>query len=180
MNINQVNVLEKLLSEFNIDKNDVVLVGSTVLAAEDIRENSDMEFILCPQEYRKLMKKLHRTIGLWGHCEVADRIDLFHNFGLPFGISDRRVFDNKLYEVYDGWNVLKIEYEYYYKLFLLKYLKKRSKDIADVEAIEERYSIKCNIKINGLFWVYLKCKDILVFLKYMLRDIYYKLRGKRF
>ena len=176
MKINKLELLEKWAYDNSIKKEDIVLVGSAVLAANNIRENNDLEFILSPNAKKVFDKHILKKIRYWGHVEVAENIDLFYNFAAVVGKSDKDIFKERRYSDVDGWNVLSMDIEYSYKYFLLRYLGGREKDKNDIQLMETSKKIVRD-KINWLMYLYVCIKRRREVLYYLSKAIFSKLMG---
>lgn len=180
VSIEGLNELTQILYQYNLNKNDIILVGSVVLAFNNIRKNNDIEFIICPEKYKKIPFKYRVKLIGWGHISLLNNVDLFHNFCWPCGVKDKVIFKKKLYDSIEGWNVLNLKYEYWYKIFLLKYLGKRDKDICDIRYIEERIGNQADIiEINRKVFNFIKIKDMIIKQIFCIRDIYNRIWKKR-
>lgn len=132
-----VDELERWLDKTGINKDDLCLVGSSALAARGLRENHDLEFIVKP-DVRKKLKLKYDFFWLTFHVDMDAHIELWKNQLFRIGITDGRIFKEKLYDVIDGYNVVFIDIEKLYKLEL-----GREKDNVDLERI---YNYKHAIK----------------------------------
>lgn len=180
ISIKGIDELTKNLCRYNLDKQDIILVGSAVLAFNNIRENKDIEFIVNPNKYKKIPLKYRLRLIGWGHIPISNNVDLFHNFCWPCGEKDKALFEKRLYDSLEGWKVLKLKYEYKYKLFLIEYLGKREKDIQDICAIEEKMGeIIDKVEINKQALIFIKSKDFLIKLLFGIRDAYNIIWKKR-
>lgn len=164
--------LEKWLLENNIRKQDICLIGSCALAARGIRKNNDLEFMLEP----KVLKEhgLSRKVLWMTYFEkIADDLELWRNQLLRVGISDKRIFDEKLFDNINGYNILFLDIEKLYKKSLGR--EKDMVDIAKIEALDlkQEYSQSRIEKIQQCFYC------ILNRLEWYLYQIGHKLTGKR-
>ncbi len=136
-NIQYIEELKRWLEEKNIEIGDVCLSGSAILTFYGIRQNNDLEIILNKKARRILQIKEYKKIHIWGHIPVTEHIDLFKNQYAVIGYGDNYIFKKKKYIEEKGFKIINPEYEYKYKVFLLKYLYYREKDINDMHRLEE-------------------------------------------
>lgn len=119
--------LDEFLDTFDLEKEDVCLVGSTCLAVRGLRENGDIDIMV---EY-----------------SLRDRIDTsqFDYISLhrprKYGrlhISDEDILtDSNLYDIVDGFKVMRPELYYSYKkLRTQSTRKRREKDYEDLQLLE--------------------------------------------
>lgn len=164
--------LEKWLSENDIQKQDVCLIGSCALAARGVRENHDLEFTLRP----KVLKShgLSRKVFCMIYYEkITDDLELWRNQLLRVGISDKRIFNEKLFDDINGYNILFLDIEKLYKSSL-----GRDKDFADIVKIEmsdflQKYTQTKKDKVTKIFYCMLNR------IEWCLYQIGHKLIGKR-
>lgn len=126
-----IDELEQWIQKQGIDKKDICLMGSSVLAAWGIRENHDLEIVLRPSIHK--MHGFKRSF-LWMtyRDNLSENLELWKNQLWRIGITDRRIFREKLYDVINGYNVLYLDIERLYKEDL-----GREKDLKDIERIKE-------------------------------------------
>jgi hypothetical protein len=130
--INFISELEQWLEFHEINKEDVCLVGSSILAAVNIRENHDLEITLRPIVLNRLCETgIISKKGIKWVTPIGTNLDLFKNQFYDIGITDSKIFDRNLYIQYNGFHVVLLEIEYLYKKSL-----KRDKDRKDVRLIE--------------------------------------------
>lgn len=132
ISVNYIELLEKWLKTNGVDKKDVCLVGSSALAARGIRENHDLEFVIRPKIRRRLNCEIKRYfLWLTYNIEVDKEVELWKNQLFRIGVTDQRIFSEKLYDVIDGYNVLYVDIERLYKLEM-----GREKDFIDIKRID--------------------------------------------
>lgn len=132
-----IDELERWIEKNGIDKKDICLMGSSVLAAWGIRENHDLEIVLKPSSHKKHGFK-RSFLWMTYRDELDENLELWKNQLWRIGITDRRIFREKLYDVINGYNVLYLDIERLYKEDL-----GREKDLKDIERIRE-----CNCPIK--------------------------------
>ncbi len=99
--INRIEKLEEWLNNNDIAKEDICLIGSCALSARGIRENNDLEFVIKPKIYKE--HNLSRNIFWITYAvDVAEHVELWRNQLYRIGITDKRLFKKKLYDVIDG------------------------------------------------------------------------------
>lgn len=126
-----IDELEMWMERHGIDKKDICLMGSSVLAAWGIRENHDLEIVLRPSTHKK--QGFKRSFLWMTYRDVlSENLELWKNQLWRIGITDRRIFREKLYDVINGYNVLYLDIERLYKEDL-----GREKDLKDIEQINE-------------------------------------------
>ena len=119
--INWIDTLEVLIDRYDLSAEEFCLVGSTSLAAVDLRENGDLDICFAPS--------------------IRDKIDLTEFEGIEsapnkyehIGISDDELLSNDRYhDIVEGYKVLRPEIEYSHKK-----VRQWEKDLEDVELLEE-------------------------------------------
>ena len=139
-NIQNINYLDELkiwMSQNEIAKEDICLSGSAILAYYGIRQNNDLEIIVKDDIKEKIKLDGFKEINIWGHLKISSHIDIFKNQYAVVGYSDSYIFEKECYIMTEGFQIVNIQLEYLYKLFLLRYLKGRKKDKQDVDDIDE-------------------------------------------
>ncbi len=122
----QLKQLEKELSILNLNKDDVCIVGSFVLALYNIRENRDLDIVINPQQKKKISKK-KKAFHLTNIIEVVG-----DNWANTINISDISLVNNPdFYNSIDGFRIVKPEI-----LFLVMLFRGREKNIRDIELLE--------------------------------------------
>ena len=140
--IHYIDELEKVLEMYNIDKNDIMIVGSSTITDFGLRPNNDIEFSCNRKAYRKIPFKIKIWLLITDHYDVSKNVDIFHQRYINIGIHDSSLFKRKLYTMRYGYKVVKPEIEYCYK-------KRRNweKDVLDIKKIESS-SVKNKINWN--------------------------------
>lgn len=169
MVVQYLKELEDILKKNDIPKRDVILVGSAVLAFHGIRKNGDLEIVIRKRTRNRLDAEHFKVYGIWGHRRIGENVDLFLNFGMPMGYTDERLFDEKCYDERDGWKVLQLEFELAYKHFLMRYLKKRKKDVDDIRFISEKFPHIEKRKVYGGMIFLIRLQDYVKRLDYLFR-----------
>jgi hypothetical protein len=130
--------LKVFMEKFGLSSDEVCIVGSAVMAAAGIRENDDLEVILIPSAFERVMREKGKKVGTWGHVKISEKLDLFHNIYGLVGAGDALVFgrcskDCGLCRLAD------LELQYCYKKKIVK-LMNREKDRADVKLLEQLFT----------------------------------------
>lgn len=128
--------LDEFVKKNNIDKSDICIVGSAVFSNFGIRNNNDLDIILKPKMYRDISKQMKLKIGLSGYCSIGDNLDLYRNRYYIIGISDEKIFEDKLFYYFESYKVVIPEIECSYKSII-----KRYKDIKDIEMLKANKSL---------------------------------------
>ena len=136
--INYLGDLKNVLSDLEIDPDDICIVGSAVLSAYGIRKNNDIEFICVPNCAEVIKKKYQLKNKVMIDYHMTDRTDYFYNMLGLCGIREDTVFSERLYKKIDGWNVLDLEIEYLYKKSLIPIMH-REKDKKDIYYLQENF-----------------------------------------
>lgn len=130
----------EILSEFDVSRDEVCIIGSVVLSYFDVRENRDIDFV-CTYDARERIHEQIRTqdkpyeIGSNGGVKFGDdrvgltRKDRFDMFGLS---DDEVVKDSRYHFVVDGFKLLRPELE-----LSIKRHRGNEKDKQDIKRIEE-------------------------------------------
>ena len=133
---------EQFLDEFNIDTQEVCLIGSVCRNFVGLRENNDVDFIIDPairEEVQRQVEDMDRSAAERGDIRpfaAVDRNSLQESsedrFG-KFGISDGEIlYDPKYHVMVDGFKVLRIEIN-----FSALLTNTRKKAIRDYEEVKE-------------------------------------------
>lgn len=129
MKINHLGILDKILASYDIDKNDLCMIGSSTLAANGIRENNDIDICLLSSVQKSLFPDMINTTTL------VDKVDIIlsKKYEVYFGIGDDDIIQNsKYHEIFNGYKIIKLELEFAAKLMM-----RRDKDANDIEKIIE-------------------------------------------
>jgi len=105
---------EKILSESNVDKKSICLVGSITLSYFDLREPNDIDFVTIPK-FRDKFETCERvtTPGIY---PINERIELKSEYLYTFGISDSELIHNESYHMnINGFKIIRPELLYVYK-----------------------------------------------------------------
>lgn len=127
--------LERFLNEFDIDKNQICLIGSTILHLTGIRNNKDIDYIIDPNIKSEVRSKVQKADEERIRFRKVDRSSLSenknHRFDI-FGLSDQDILYNSEYhEVIDGFKVLRLEI-YYSMLHFSRSQNKHKKDYLQI------------------------------------------------
>lgn len=119
--------LEDILEEYGIEKEDVCLVNSAILAVKDIRENRDLEFALKPSVWESIIDNVEKFYYYNRHSKVikfSENIDCDRDLYRMFNIYDEDLFNDKFSERYGKYRVIKPEL-----LMASKIIWNREKDV---------------------------------------------------
>lgn len=131
--INNLEMLKEFMNENQIYKKDVCIVGSSILAANGLRKNNDIDFIINPNQLNKLgIKKRHKVKFSFAYSYNKD-LKLYKNKYQSINIVDKDIFNYKLFNDYKGFNIILPEIEYLYKEH--RNLSKDKKDIVLLNSI---------------------------------------------
>lgn len=173
MSMNYIETLDEWLRNNGVDRDDVCLIGSSALAARGLRENHDLEFVIKPDIRKKMDLSIrHDFLWLTFHIDVDEGVELWKNQLFRIGITDRRIFSEKLYDRIGGYNVIFLDIEKIYKQEL-----GREKDFEDIKRINGfNHKIKYRRRIYDRV-----CRMLFFFMEYMEFRVYImlcKLKGK--
>jgi len=123
----QLQQLEKQLTHLQLDKTNVCVVGSYVLALKNIRQNRDLDIIILPKLKKKISKK-KKAFHITNHIEVVG-----DNWASTIKINDESMInDSRFYNLIYGFKVVKPEI-----LFLVMLFRGKEKNIKDLELLEK-------------------------------------------
>lgn len=114
--------LEQLLETFDLDKDDVCLVGSISLSARGLREHNDLDICIHSEQRRNINSDIP---GEFVSC-VEER---YENIELS---DDELIENEKYHDVIDGFKVVRPEITFSYKK-----LRDLPKDEHDLELLED-------------------------------------------
>ena len=114
--------LEQLLAEFNLDKDDVCLVGSISLSARGLREHDDLDICVHSEKRNQIDPDTFNGF-------VAFVEERYENIEIS---DDELIEDNTYHDVIDGFKVVRPEISFSYKK-----LRDLPKDERDVELLEQ-------------------------------------------
>ncbi len=136
MKIKFIDELAKVLDQFEINKNEICIIGSSVLAHNGIRENHDLDFALYPEARIRLLKKYKDRIELLssGTINFSENVQSLLGRYTKIGLLDEELFDNTYSVHMDGYRVAKIEVEMAQKIE-----RNLKKDRTDLEKIGDHY-----------------------------------------
>ncbi|MGB8703291.1 MAG: hypothetical protein WCD18_28070 [Thermosynechococcaceae cyanobacterium] len=118
--------LEDVLKKFEINRNNICLVGSIALSVRGLRPHGDIDFCTKTDIINKISGHLTGNY-------ISKNVNLVVDKYERIGISDKELTDNSAYhEVIDGFKVIRIELE-----FSIKNCRSREKDIADIKLLEK-------------------------------------------
>ena len=119
--------LEKILTDYEIDKNDICLVGSIVLSILGLRNHNDIDFVILESKRNKITDKIETF-------SVSPNIELVRcNWARLIGLTDEDLVTNQLFHnKYNGFKIVKPEV-----LFSVATKRKREKDKRAVKLLQK-------------------------------------------
>lgn len=134
MKIKYIDELEQVLKKFEINKNEICIIGSSVLAHYGIRENHDVDFALHPVSRVKLLERYTEQIELLssGTINFSKNVQSLQGRYKKIGLLDEELFDDTYSLHVEGYRVAKIEVEIAQKIE-----RNLKKDRGDLDRIEE-------------------------------------------
>lgn len=141
MRVKFLDELECVLDKFKINRNEVCMIGSSVLASANIRENHDLDFAMCPNARNRILKVYHDQIQVLpsGTINFSPNVQSLYNRYAKIGLLDEELFDD-MYTVYlDGFRIAKLEVEIAQKLE--RGLEKDRRDLAEIGSDFHRFPI---------------------------------------
>lgn len=130
-----IDELERNLYKYGIEKEDVCLVNSAILAVKGIRENADLEFALRPSARECLINKGEMFYYCNKYSKVikfSEKIDCDQDLYRMFNIYDEDLFSDDHTERYGKYRIIKPEL-----LMASKIIWNREKDEAHQKIIKE-------------------------------------------
>lgn len=132
-----IDELERNLYKYGIEKEDVCLVNSAILAVRGIRENADLEFALRPSARECLINRGEEFYYYNQYSKVikfSENIDCDQDLYRMFNIYDEDLFTDKHAERYGNYRVIRPEL-----LMASKIIWNREKDEAHQKIVKESY-----------------------------------------
>lgn len=131
MKIKFYEEFEEIVKRYNIDKNDICIIGSCVLANADLRQNNDFDFAITPKAREKLLDRYGQELKVLptGTICFTDEVQILQNRYAKVGISDEKLFENYV-EKYKEYKIAKIEVEIAQKI--KRYVKKDEIDLKEL------------------------------------------------
>ena len=132
-------ILSKLkeLDKYNINKEDICIIGSYVLENLGIRKAGDYDLALKPKAYRLLKSVISKENVLRsGTININSELQVLNDRYKNIGLTDDDLFNDKYTEYHDGIRFAKPELEFGKKLY-----RSREKDKRDVILLQ-RYALK--------------------------------------
>lgn len=176
--IDNVKYLEEMISKYKLDRNDVIIVGSTSISLIGGRLNNDIDVCIRKENYKKMPIKIRFAKKMLDHCMASDEVDFYFDRYVILGITDEMLFENGWYSECDGWKVVIPEIELAYKLKIA-----RPKDIEDYLFIQNNPSIFKCIKWDMVDVLRRKAVSRYFIKKYNTKDIislaFSKIRNKK-
>ncbi len=136
MGIQFLEGLEYILQRNGISKDEICIIGSSVLAFYGIRKNHDLDFALYPEARTRILKENNLQIEVLpsGTINFSKNIQSLQQRYAKIGLLDEELFDDR-YTVYmEGYRVAKIEIEIAQKIE-----RNFEKDRRDLERIGNNY-----------------------------------------
>lgn len=136
MKVKFFDKLETILEHYQIAKDEICIIGSSVLAFADIRENHDLDFALHPETRDRILKLYGDQVEVLpsGTINFSPNIQTAQNRYAKIGLFDVDLF-NETYTVYiNGIRIAKIEVELAHKI-----ARNFEKDRKDLEKIGDSY-----------------------------------------
>ena len=138
--INQVQHIEELdsiLEKAGVNKEEVIIYGSSPMALYGIKENDDLEFIPHPKARRKFIE-LDREDTRMNAAQIIFpnkiRSVYLEDRMARFGWSDEDLFENEDYFIeHEGYKFMKLEL-----MVSLYAAKRRPKDLKKIQMLEEK------------------------------------------
>jgi|AntRauMinimDraft_4_1070384.scaffolds.fasta_scaffold00415_3 hypothetical protein len=138
--VRHLEQLEQILDQADVDKSDIILYGSSIMALCGIKPNNDLEFIPHPDsrsKFHELGKEMpNATIDEEGQIYFPGEVGALYkrNKFKMFDWDDYDLFeDDEVYIEYEGYKFLKLEL-----LLSLKGVKRRQKDFEHMNMLEEQ------------------------------------------
>lgn len=136
---------ESILDEFGVDKDEVCIIGSSILALADIRQNRDIDFVTTYDTRERIRNHIESSnkgykIKSNGAVKFGSDVGLTYTDRFKmFGVTDDEIVRNSEYHVVvDGFKILRPEME-----ISIKYYRNKIKDKQDILHIEENF-VGCN------------------------------------
>jgi hypothetical protein len=138
-NFNHKKELEYWLNKFDIEKEEICIIGSVPLHLAGIRENDDVDFITTKEVDEKILSKIDE----YPECKVFKQKIFFgeniHSHKMNndrldyFGLTNNDLInDDKYHMVVDGFKIYRLEL-----MLSNKVTEARPKDLEDVKRIEK-------------------------------------------
>lgn len=146
--------LSAILEKMGVEKADVCLTGSEILAVTGIRQNHDLDITFCPKIRKEMADRWPK--GPRWRMELTDNIELYKNHLNAIGVTDKNIFTKKWYEEYEGYKIIPLEIEYLHKSALGR--DKDKTDLIFMELYDPQIQEKCKkykmpqLKIRLMRW----------------------------
>lgn len=105
---------EKLIQEYEIERKDICLVGSSVLTEEGFRENRDVDLAVTEEARAKLLSVYRDKLNVLPSGTICfnENIQIGRNRYIELGIDNNLLFDDEYSRPYNGgFRIAKIEVE---------------------------------------------------------------------
>lgn len=132
MRIQFLEELEYILHKNNISKNEICIIGSSVLAFYGIRENHDLDFALYPEIRFRILENCADQIELLpsGTINFSENTQALQSRYAKIGLLDEELFDDAYAVNIEGYRVARIEVEIAQKIE--RNFEKDRKDLAKI------------------------------------------------
>ena len=118
MKTNFFDELEYVMHKYGLSKNEICIIGSSVLSLYGIRENNDLDFALYPTARARMLERYDGQIEVLptGTINFSENVQSIWGRYTKIGVLDEELFDD-IYTVFmDGYRVAKIEVEMAHKM----------------------------------------------------------------
>ena len=132
MKIQFLEELECVIKRNEISKNEICIIGSSVLAFYGIRENHDLDFVLFPKARTRILEKCADQIEVLpsGTINFSENVQALQKRYAKIGLLDEELFDDTYTVHMEGYRVAKIEVEIAQKIE--RNFEKDRKDLAKI------------------------------------------------
>ncbi len=136
MEIRKWKELEAVLRKFQIEQNDICIVGSSIFALYDIRENNDIDLALRPGMREKILEKFLGEVELLpsGTINFNESVQAIKDRYGKMGVMDTELFEDKYTVLQNGCRMARLELE-----LANKAVRGRDKDRADLQRVGTSY-----------------------------------------
>lgn len=138
MRVRHFDELEYILNEYKINRNEICITGSTILACYGIRENRDLDFALYPKARARILEKYSEQIEVLpsGAINFSESIQSSCGRYKRIGLLDEELFEDVYSTHMYGYRIAKIELE-----IVQKMKRNLEKDRRDLKRIDNYGSI---------------------------------------
>lgn len=137
--LQHLDELRDIQKKYNLNPDDIIVVGSGSITEIGGRLNSDIEFCVKKQAKCKIPLRIRMILLFIDHYDLSDNVDLFANRYLSLGVYDSDLEKNNCYHTLRNTEFFIVNPEYE-----LGYKQKRMwpKDVLDLKNIEDSPEIK--------------------------------------